>query len=331
MMKSVQLLSGEIAADNAPKTQLDDGRYCIPQHYLKYLHTVASVEELISKLDYSAQYPIFVSQDAQGIYIQVGIIGVDNYKTSQPSDPLKIVYGRKWRVEPQLPTAEIVQTAFLAIKKAREHEVRELFQLKNMNKVTTPFNTHHDLIMLVNSKQQLERATEEESLSELQSELDNISYDHASFTIVNLENRHNKYWLVEIEVLTKPATKLPELKSNSLLVFVLETLTLNALLYQLMAELIRLSDRDVDENFTYSGVARFSQKNDIKVISKISASTRSLHKALHAKEFEENWRNENYLVDLTRVPALNASVLSTRVKQLLDSFENIEGIPPNYR
>ena len=283
------------------------------------------------KLEYSDKYPIFVSEDEQGITIQIGIIGIDNYKSSQDNDTLKIVYGRKWRVEPQLPSAEIVQTVFLAIKKAREHEVRELFRLTNMNKVTTPFNTHHDLIMLVNSQTQLKRSTKEQTWPQRQSELDHISYDHASFHILNIENRHNKYWLVAIEVLAEPLTHLPELKDSTLLVLVLDSLTLNVLLYQLMAELIRLSDRDVDERFTYSGIALFSQKNDIKVIAKISAATRGLHKSIHATEFEESWRNENYLVDMTRVPQLNSSLLSTRINKLLDSFNNIAGIQPNYR
>jgi len=244
---------------------------------------------------------------------------------------MKIVYGRKWRVEPQLPTAEIVQTVFLAIKKAREHEIRELFRFTNREKVTTPFNTHHDLIMLINNKEQLEGVANETSWPQLQSELDNISYDHACFIILNIENRHDKYWLIEIEVLPETLTKLPELKTNTLLVLVVEHLTLNSLLYQLMAELIQLSDRDVDEHFTYSGVARFSQKNDIKVIANISANTRGLHKAVHAAEFEKNWRNDNYLVDQSRVPQLKASELSTRIKRLLTSFNNIEGMLPNYR
>jgi len=330
-MKKVQLLSGEIADENAPQALLEDGRACIPQHYLKYQHTLTSVEELILKLEYCDRYPIFVSQDDQGITIQIGIIGADNYSCCEQDDAFKIVYGRKWRIEPQLPSAEIVQTVFLAIKKAREHEVRELFRLSNMNKITTPFNSHHDLSMLTNSKAQLEKIDEEKSWSQLQSELDNIRYDHASFHLLNIENRYEKYWLVEVEVLVDPSTTLPELKRHSLLVLVLDKLTFNALSYQLMAELIRLSDRHVDEHFTYLGVARFSQKNDVKVIAKISANTRGLHKLLNAAEFEKTWRNENYLVDLTRVPQLKTSVLSERIRGLLNSFNCIEGILPNYR
>ena len=95
-----------------------------------------------------------------------------------------------------------------------------------------------------------------------------------------------------------------------------------------MAELIRLSDRHVDENFMFSCVPRFSQKNDIKAIAKISANTRELHKSAEKSDFEEDWRKENYQVDLARVPQLNTSVFSERIRNILNSFNGIEGILP---
>ncbi|MBU2870697.1 hypothetical protein [Colwellia sp. E2M01] len=350
-MKIMQLSNGEFSAENAPKAQLDDGSFCIPQHYLKYRHTLASVEELILKVDYCDRYPIFVSQDNQGIYLQVGIIGADNYKgnnyqssTTDLSDEntaannstnqsinqnrnLKIMYGRKWRVEPKLPTAEIIQTAFLAIKKVREHEVRELFRLKAFNKITTPLNSHHDVTMLINS-QDLKSKSEELSWLELQQELDHLHYEQATFNIINIENRHDKYWLLELEVLIDAESQLEELESNQLIVLIVNKLTFNEVCYQLMAELIRLSDRHVDEHFTFSKVARFSQENDIKAIAKISANTRELHKSAEKTEFEKDWRNENYQVDLTRVPQLKTGVFSERIRSILNSFNGIEGILP---
>jgi len=368
-VKAIKLFSGEYSADNAPKAKLYDGSLCIPQHYLKYQHTLSSVQELVLKIDYCDRYPIFVSEDKQGIYLQVGIIGIDNYAESnyaktnsaesnyaksndaenncRVSDTssaqrynnrkiakdknLKIMYARKWRVEPKLPSAEIIQTAFLALKKAREHEVRELFRLTIANKVTTPFNNHHDITMLANSEVQLQTKEPVNTWSQLQQELDNVCYDQASFHIANIENRHDRYWLLELEVLKSPSTDLPELKAVQFLVLVLKQITFNEVCYQLMAELIRLSDRHIDEHFTFLKVARFSQQNDIKTIARISANTRALHKSLQTPDFEKNWRNDNYQVDLTRVPQLNESLFSTRIKGLLNSFSSIEGMLPNYQ
>jgi hypothetical protein len=132
------------------------------QHYLSYQHSLQSVEQLLLDIDFDPRYPIFVSQaDADlsaktgsGLYVQVGIVGVDNYKSSDNGQE-KLVYGRKWRVEPQLPSSEIIQTIFLALKKAREHEIRELFRLEHKDKMTTPLNNHHDFPLLTNSRDRL--------------------------------------------------------------------------------------------------------------------------------------------------------------------------------
>jgi len=347
-MKIIQLFNGEFSSENAPKAKLDNGNFCIPQHYLKYRHTLASVEELILKISYCDRYPIFVSEDNQGIYLQVGIIGADNYQgnnyeshatghnNKKSNDGvsgikdrnLKIMYGRKWRVEPKLPSAEIIQTAFLAIKKVREHEVRELFRLKAFNKTTTPLNCHHDVTMLINSQEIKSKKTEISWLA-LQQELDNLRYEQATFKVVNVEKRKEKYWILELKVSIDSVSHLDELAHEQLIVLLLNKLTFNEVCYQLMAELIRLSDRHVDENFMFSQVARFSQENDIKAIAKISANTRELHKSVEKKDFEKAWRKENYQVDLTRVPQLNTSVFSERIRNILNSFNDIEGILPD--
>jgi len=242
------------------------------------------------------------------------------------------MYGRKWRVEPKLPTSEIVQTVFLALKTAREHEIRERFRLKAFNKVTTPFNNHHDVTILTNSEEKLQRQYESESSwAQLQQELDNIAYDHVSFSIMNIEHKHEALWLLELDVCIGESTTLQELKHGQILILVLTKLTFNELCYQLMTKLIQLSNRHVDEHFTYEGVARFSQQNNVKEIAKISANTRELHKSSKEPNFEQRWRNDNYQVDLTRVPQLTQSELSQRITDLLNSFEGIGGIKPNYR
>jgi hypothetical protein len=151
MKSQLPLLPGETALPSAPKVLLDDGTNCIPQHYLSYHHTKESVENMVAEISYDPNYLIFVDEDKGGIFIQVGIIGIDNYMNAQSQDSQKIVYGRRWRVEPQLPSSEILQTAFLALMKAREHEVRELIKYNDKNKATTPFSCHHDLPLMAMS------------------------------------------------------------------------------------------------------------------------------------------------------------------------------------
>lgn len=329
-MDSVSLFKGEFALENAPKTVLDDGRTCVPQHYLHYRHTLLSVEDLILKLEYSDHYPIFVCQDETGIYLQVGIIGADNYPSNADFGNSKIVYGRKWRVEPQLPTSEIIQTAFLAIKKAREHEIREKLRLTIDDKVTTPFNNHQDINILTNNSLLNVGTSDEISLPELQKQFDNISYDHATFFIHNIEQRRANCWLIEIEILVNGDSQQAEINNNQFMIFMVNKLTFNEVLYQTMEQLIQLSDRHVDENFKFLGVARFSREHCLQAIAQTSANTRLLHKSLSKLEFEQNWLKSNYETDLTRVPHIKSSPLTSKIREQLASFGEIKGVLPRY-
>lgn len=147
-MPEHSLLLGELPIKDAPSVSLPNGTACLPQHYLFFEHDYASVCDLIVNIDYADRYPIFMCEDTTGIYVQIGIVGHDNYK-SHTCAHCKMMYGRKWRIEPRLPISEIVQTTFLALKKAREHEIRELFRLTHADGgVSTPFNNHHDLPLM---------------------------------------------------------------------------------------------------------------------------------------------------------------------------------------
>lgn len=111
------LQQGEQALEYAPSVKLKNGKNCIPQHYLRYEHTLESVQNIILNCHFNKSYLIFASSEGDNIYIQIGIIGYDNYISLSKQSQKKIVYGRKWRVEPELPTSEIIQTIFLALKK----------------------------------------------------------------------------------------------------------------------------------------------------------------------------------------------------------------------
>lgn len=329
-MNRITLFKGEFAFKNAPKTVLDDGRTCVPQHYLAYYHTLLSVEELLLQIEYSDRYPIFVCEDESGIYLQVGIIGEDNYANNTQDGSTKIVYGRKWRVEPKLPTSEIIQTVFLAIKTAREHELREKLRLSLNGQITTPFNNHHDINILTNSSLSRVHEPDEVSWEELQRELDHVSYDHASFYINNIEQRHSNYWLIELEILESVSSQQPEIINNQLIILWVNKLSFNELLYQTMEQLIKLSDRHVEEHFKFSGVARFSREHCVKSIARISANTRLLHKSLSTLEFEQDWLKSNVETDLSRVPQIRNSPLSLKIREQIASFGEIKGALPKY-
>jgi hemerythrin len=327
-MKFLNLLPGEVALKNAPSYKISSDRQCIPQHYLSYKHNLDSVEQLIMNVEYSPQYPIFVSEDAGGIYLQVGIIGYDNYQTHNEQPKTKIVYGRKWRVETQLPTSEIIQTALLAIKVAREHEIRELFRMSVEDKSTTPFNNHHDLPLLSQNKANLIDDKQSHSCSQLQQCLNSITYDGATFLITDIQQRRSNTYIMELEVVPSAHTKLPELLNQKYITLITQNSDKNELLFELMSQLIQLSNRHVEENFQYSHVARFSRNLQIERIAELSVNTRQLHKENELQEFANQWKITNYETDLTRVPEIKSPQLAKKIQACLAHFQPLEGVLP---
>ncbi len=341
---SATLLPGETPLPSAPAVVLDDGTNCIPQHFLSYQHTLKSVADIIAETHFDSKYVLFVDQDHGGIFIQIGIIGKDNYQPLEDQNAEKIVYGRRWRVEPQLPSSEIIQTAFLAILKAREHEVRELFKYKNAYQrvdnvtnaikyhTTTPFSCHHDLPLIAMSRA-TNTESNEEPLSEacLAKAIEKVSYDYCSFKLNEVLMLSHEQVLIKLQVTKNNKTKLPEmqsLKDIQSIYFIVNELTENAVMYGLMDHLLSLSNRHVEENFTFKGFARFSRKQSVQRISALSAKTR-VSVELN-QDFANAFSHANYETDETRVPRINQGKLGDKITQQLKVHDIKFGILPKY-
>ena len=162
---------GERALPYAPKVKLADGSHAVPQQFIEVNRSLTSVEKILGEISLPENYVLFAGKIDSVVFLQVSVIGCENY----PSTPAKsvqlakIVYGRRWLLEPTTPTSEVVQTAFLAVKKVREHELREhVFLLGEQNNQqnelhqSTPFNTHLDLPLM--AKHRTGMAIEEQLL-----------------------------------------------------------------------------------------------------------------------------------------------------------------------
>lgn len=317
-----ELNSGETAINNAPRLTLRNGNRCIPQHYLRYMHTRASVEALISDIRFCEKYPIFVSEDAAGLILQIGIIGYDNYKSADKQPGPKIVFGRKWRIEPNLPSSEIIQTAFLAVKKAREHEIRELFTLKIKGKTTTPFNNHHDLPLMARNSDVFKDKSNNHSNPK--DSLKVIRYDGGKFYLTDCETLRNGFTALTLSFVPKRGQDHQELTERPI-ILLLESVTENALYHALISEIITLSDRYVDETFFYKGFARFSWNNDTLAIAELSAELRQnprqfLKTSQKACNFVKEFVTERYETDITRIPQLTDSAYSKIVYKRLSAM-----------
>lgn len=328
----IKLQQGEIAIKNAPKVELANGNACVPQHYLVFKHNRESIEKIILDIDFCQNYPIFVGVNTEGFYIQVGVIGFDNYERSPKVKDKKIVYGRKWRVEANLPTSEIIQTVFLALKTAREHEVRELFTLQHQNKLVTVFNNHHDLPVLAKSKNVLENSTQNlTTVADLKQTLIKITYDHAQFKLVNIEQRLNGQWLIDIEILAHKETRLPELLSSqgsTCITLMMKALALNTFYYVLFDELLKLSNEYVEANFSYQRFNRFAKSNNVLALADLSIALRKKSIIHQHDDFLKDFARVNYETDETRVPKLHQGALKDKIQHKLQTIPRLTGILP---
>lgn len=322
----------EIPIDNAPIVKLNNGKECIPQHYLIYQHTLASVQQIVFNIDFDPRFPIFVTQESSGIVIQIGIIGYDNYQAKHLQPNYKIVYGRKWRVEPELPTSEIIQTVFLALKVAREHEVRELFRYTVEQCTSTPFNNHHDLPLMAENADLLmpnERNannTLKKVLNNIHQVLENCRYGSACFKLVDAIARPNQQWLLDLKVTQAEIGPLAEIKHDMVITLLLPELTVNQLLHELINQLVNLSEQYIAEHFTYNSFARFSRMICAEATAKLSANIRTYQD--HQAALKQSLSSMNYNVDKTRVPHVDNSPLGHKIKATLAKFEPLAGIVP---
>jgi len=315
------LNKGEKPIDNAPRLVLRNGQSCVPQHYLQYSHTLDSVEDIIADISFCKTYPIFVSRDSGNLYLQIGVVGFDNYKLAHKQKNPKIVFGRKWRIEPNLPTSEIIQTAFLAIKKAREHEIRELLTFKCKSKTTTPFNNHHDLPLMARNSEILEKP--DSATPSLQDALECVHFDGGGFDLNNVQTLD-----CGAKVLTLHYTPNDNTGHNGLskdpIMLILKRPTANTLYHALINEVIARSDRYVDETFKYKGFARFSHKVDVGAISQLSAELRQNPQALirnkESSNFVKKFASERYDTDITRIPKLSDSPYGQKLRAQLSNL-----------
>jgi len=328
------LLEGEQQISNAPLIEFNNGQTCIPQHYLTFSHTRESVEKIILDIEYSDNFPIFVCEENKQIYIQIGIIGTDNYASKHNQTTTKIVYGRKWRVEPQLPTSEIIQTVYLAIVIAREHEVRELFRIEYLGAFTTPFNNHHDLPALAHLKEVFSQQSEQQaSKSEVKYILSKLSYNQSSFELILMQRLPSQRWLFEIRITQSHCSNTTGLYSGKdiELAFLLKDCSINSLLHEIMAQLLVVSRTHVEENFCYQGFKRFSHSNAVLTFSKLSITMRRKPHNNVNDTFIKAVKSSNYSIDKSRTPQQQSGPLAKKIARSLSMHCNIDGILPELK
>ncbi len=330
------LTQGETPMPFAPQVTLANGKTCIPQHYLQYSQSLATVRDIVSDISVDELTPIFVAEDDAGLYLQVGMIGRENYDRSNCCRPHKLVYGRKWRIDANTPTSEVIQTAFLAVKKAREHEVRELLTIvdQQTGKTSAVFSNHHDLPLMA-ANTDLVEATDDDIIitpMQVQAALLGVKYAQRPITVINVTRHGQRGLIVDLQLGQAPLARKVEGDFAELddwvFTVLLSQCSATELLYEIMDALIKHSDRSVDELFRYQGFARFSCRIDPRRIASLSVATRPYARDASNSQFTPIFKGLNYEVDSSRVPSLGQGRLAAKNQAMIARFSQLAGHLP---
>jgi hypothetical protein len=324
--KPIENEFGETPLAFSPTIRLADGGEAVPQQYLDVDRRLDNLCNVVAHISIPAGYQLFTGQEGSCLYLIVGVFGKENYPASaEIAKKDKVVYSRRWLIEPTTPTSEIVQTALLAVKKAREHEVRELFALrldsgsKKGSRVATPFNCHLDLPLMVGNGSTLASA----SAIDVKTQLKNLKFAGYTFEIQQRIELGHK-WLFELNVVGKSSHFL-ELAGSSISV-ICQHKDQRDFVHQLINALIARSDRFVDELVSFKGFRRFSHTLDPVELANFSYKTRNIK--VEDARFDKNFENMSYKVDASKAPFYNDGELGRQQRRLISSFSSLGGYLP---
>jgi hypothetical protein len=322
------LNAGETPMPLAPCIELMNGKHCIPQHYLQYEQTVESVSAILNDIEAVSDILLFCGQDDSGLYLQTGSVGPDNYKRKGEAGDRRIVYGRRWRIDTYIPTSEVIQTAFLAIKKACEHEVRELLTVHDRDSgwTGTPFSTHLDLPLMARFPELVMRDASCVKQPLLETWLQGVRFDGREIKVDDVAIRRNGNLIVDLVFAEASSPRVRFGFEQLPMTIVLREFSEASLVHEIMNALIQRSDRLVDEQFRYRGFARFSQNVDPARLMQLSVVTRT--EGLPDEQFELVRTALNYDTDTRRVPSLGAGMLAHRNRHALRHEGELGGHMP---
>jgi hypothetical protein len=319
---------GETPMPLAPCIELMNGKQCIPQHYLQYEQTVESVSAVLNDIEAVNDILLFCGQDDFGLYLQAGSVGHDNYKRKDDAGNRRIVYGRRWRIDPYIPTSEVIQTAFLAIKKACEHEIRELLTIHDTTsgRTGTPFSTHLDLPLMARFPELVMQDASPANQPRLDAWLKGVRFDGREINIDDVTIRCNGKIVVDLVFAEGSSRRIRPGFEQLSMTIVLGELNQVTLVHELMNALIQRSDRLVDEQFRYRGFARFSQALDPARLTQLSVVTRTA--GLPDEQFDLVRTSLNYDTDTRRVPSIGAGMLAQKNRHVLRQEVGLGGHMP---
>ncbi len=310
----------------APRLPLADGTSLVPGQVRQYRLTDRAIQDIVADITLPEGLVAFVGHDPGDAvpYVQIGIIGPDNYPhAARGTNPDKLVYGRRWRVEPSLPDYEVVQTVFAAARDARDHEIREMLVVQGR----TPFTGHVDAASL-NAIEQTGTAAPPANptiatLEDLQALLAQVRYGGDKLVALELERRPRTGHLDVVFELAgdDPAAERPVFEARA------EGSRASDVLHGIMDELRRSAVRELEETFAYQGDVRFTRAKDPQFLGLVSALTRN-PKHLVGGPLDPAALAHTLAVEQARAPTLADGPATTLAVDTLRAHGPLVGIPP---
>ena len=312
---------GEVALPFAPSVKMQNGETVVPQQYLDVVRTLENLEAVLARLSVPEHFQLFAGQEGPVLFLIVAIVGKENYpQTADLADQSKIVYGRRWLIEKTTPTSEVVQTALLAIKKIREHELREKVTLtiNQGTNVTTPFNNHLDLPLFVGNADNF-LAQHQISIIE---QCKHIKLDGLT---IQLKSEHliADQMLLELELVGE-ADHFQDLRNTTVVLAITDP---QEFPHALMQALISLSDRMIEESFAFEGCPRFSRRYDIYELARFSYETRNIKS--DDPRFESAFKDMSYRVDAAKAPQISVNKLGEQQREFIRNYPSLGGYLPS--
>ena len=212
----------------------------------------------------------------------------------------------------------------LAVKKAREHEVRELLTLRTMveQRRTTPFNCHLDLPLMAGNRNEFNGSDIGSSVAQ---QLQQVRVDGCPLVIVASQIFGAKL-MVEVALEEGQISgHFPELTTATLTV-ICEDIDGKDFLHQLCNALVHASDRFVEEHISFNGFKRFSHNLCPEKLANFSYTTRNV-KITDAR-FDAAFSDMSYRVDAAKAPVYNQGGLGRKQRAAVSSHLGLAGYHP---
>lgn len=320
---------GELALPFAPSVNANDGERVVPQQYLHVKRTLASVESILARIVVPDGFQLFAGEENGLVYLLCAVVGEENYPvdTSKEATP-KIVYGRRWLLEPSTPTSEVIQTAYLAVQKAREHELREKVVLRTNSQKgskATPFNCHMDLPLMV--AEMSSGQPKPVAPFDIRKLLSDLTVDGMSVICNGSTELNQGRILFDLELQARNAepSHFHDLKGK-LFSVICGADDHVRFFHSLFEELNSMSNSLVSETFEFDGFKRFSCQLDPLSVANFSVKTRNIKS--NDGRFQHAFRDMSYEVDAAKAPFINQGELGEQQRSFVRSFPDLTGYLP---